>query len=99
VTMRIPVYWDVRPFSPSVLEESAATYIPPSTLKMEAAESIETFVTGYPNTWSCVPRDSNLQLYMLGYLNSTRLYVVFSINRYCHIFTLMGIICFIPFVF
>jgi len=56
VTMMIPVYWDVRPFSHSVLEEPAATYIPPSTLKMEAAESFKTFVTGYPITWSCIPR-------------------------------------------
>lgn len=99
VTMRIPVYWDVRPFSQSVLEESAATYIPASTLKMEAAESFKTFVTSYPSTCSCIQRDSNLQLYMLAYLNNTKLYVVFSINMYCHIFTLMGIICIIPFVF
>lgn len=98
MTVRIPVYQDVRLFSLSVLEEPAATYIPPLTLKMEAVESFKTFVTDNPIIRSCIPRDSILQLYMLGYLNITKLYVVFSINMYCHIFTLMGIICITPFV-
>jgi hypothetical protein len=47
VTMRITVYWDVSQFSQSVLEEPAASYITPSTLRMDEADSFKTFVIGY----------------------------------------------------
>jgi hypothetical protein len=90
VTMKITVCWDLKLFSQSVLDEPAATNIPPSTLQMEAADSFKTLVTSYQIKWSCIPRDSNVQMYI---------YVVFSIKMYCHMITLMGITCIIPFVF